>query len=859
MKSEGRENISVTLKALGKEILPSFIPLLIMLVVLFVIHHGSSFSAEIRAIAQQETEITKLSRNVILSKTEGLLADTAYLARVTERILGEKIPGNINERLAQTFMEYSSQHKSFSQIRYIDLTGKEVTRVNRTNNVSVVVPDIELQQKAGRYYFKSLEGLKSENFYVSPLDLNVDGGIIEQPGQPTIRIGTNVFDSLGSRTGWLIANISANYMLAAFRESIGGAGNSLLLLNREGYYLVNPNHEDNWSFMFDKSRSFVDDYEELWTYISKGSGGQLYNDVGIVTYSTVYPFENSTNYYWKVVSLLPNDKFEGIGWTVFKRNILLYLLLLLLCTTAICVIGYYRIHLDHVRLQREYGKNYKNILQDIGLLAVSLNEEGKISYCNDHFLKKIGCDYEQVVNHAFSEFVPVSARFLERERLIDVFNNNISQQQFRGSLVTINNRELTIDWSATLTQDRPVRIPRLTLIGKDITDLLATEEELYTLSRAVEQSASTVMITNADAEIQYVNPKFEQLTGYSAEEVRGRNPRFLQSGETSAEEYKKLWNTVLNGGLWRGEFHNRKKNGELYWELTTISQIRNQDGETTHYLAVKEDLTEQKRLQEEAEVREKEIMQNRELAIVGRIANMIAHDLRNPLSSVKMTLQILGKNQHEAKEKEELVAISLDQVRYMENMITDLLSYSRQSDLNPEWLSVDKLLDTAVSVTQKAITTNGVCVKTEYQTGLPTLFGDRTRLIQVFSNLILNAVQATKRNSETSTLIVIRAHLLLSAEGTNIHVDIHDNGEGVAGEVITRMYEPFFTTRAKGTGLGLAIVQRVVKQHFGSVSLIPSRAGGMHAFVTLPTNALFNESVERESVKSESLEREVAS
>ena len=349
------------------------------------------------------------------------------------------------------------------------------------------------------------------------------------------------------------------------------------------------------------------------------------------------------------------------------------------------------------------------------------------------------------------------------------------------------------------------------------------------------------MITNAAAEIQYVNPKFTQLTGYSADEVKGKNPRFLQSGETSKAGYKKLWDKVLSGGEWRGEFHNKKKNGELYWEHTTISQIKNQEGETTHYLAVKEDLTEQKRLAAEAKERDQEIMKNRELAVVGRIANMIAHDLRNPLSSVKMSLQILGKGQHDVTEKEELVTISLDQVRYMENMISDLLSYSRQSDLKPTWLSIDKLLDNAVSVTQKAITTQNVTVKTEYHTGLPTMFGDRTKLLQVFSNLILNAVQATENNGNRKPIITIKASLVLSSEGTNIQVEIQDNGSGIDDETISKLYEPFFTTRAKGTGLGLAIVRSVIKRHAGTISLSPGQLYGTSAMVILPTNALSDE------------------
>ena len=120
-------------------------------------------------------------------------------------------------------------------------------------------------------------------------------------------------------------------------------------------------------------------------------------------------------------------------------------------------------------------------------------------------------------------------------------------------------------------------------------------EEIRKLSRAVEQSASAVMITDANGNIEYVNPKFTQMTGYKADEVLAKTPRILKSGERGAEEYKNLWETISAGGEWRGEFHNRKKDGELYWDFSSISPVTNPEGVVTHFVAVKEDITDRKR------------------------------------------------------------------------------------------------------------------------------------------------------------------------------------------------------------------------------------------------------------------------
>lgn len=156
-------------------------------------------------------------------------------------------------------------------------------------------------------------------------------------------------------------------------------------------------------------------------------------------------------------------------------------------------------------------------------------------------------------------------------------------------------------------------------VGRDITSQKIAEEKLRQLSRAVEQSASTIVITDLDGSIVYANPKFTETTGYRIEEVLGKNPRILKSGHTSQDEYKNLWETIKAGGEWHGEFHNRKKNGDLYWEAATISPILNEAGKVTHFLAVKEDITERK--QHEAEIlRQKQyfesLVRNNPVAVV---------------------------------------------------------------------------------------------------------------------------------------------------------------------------------------------------------------------------------------------------
>jgi two-component system, sensor histidine kinase and response regulator len=133
----------------------------------------------------------------------------------------------------------------------------------------------------------------------------------------------------------------------------------------------------------------------------------------------------------------------------------------------------------------------------------------------------------------------------------------------------------------------------------DITEIKTTEEQLRKVSRAVEQSPASIVITNLDGTIEYVNPRFTQVSGYTAEEAIGKNPRVLKSGQTGPEVYQEMWDSLMQGKEWVGEFANKRKDGGIYWEHATISSIRNSDGKTTHYVAVKEDITERRKIEQE--------------------------------------------------------------------------------------------------------------------------------------------------------------------------------------------------------------------------------------------------------------------
>jgi PAS domain S-box-containing protein len=248
---------------------------------------------------------------------------------------------------------------------------------------------------------------------------------------------------------------------------------------------------------------------------------------------------------------------------------------------------------DELRASEERFRQLANNIQEVFWMTDA--ESGKEIYMSPAAEEIWGRSREFLMSEpdAFKksilpEDLPVVSQALESER--------------KGGKAEIEYRITRPDGSVRWIWDRafPIldeagKVKRIAGVSADITERKQTEEQLRKLSHAVEQSASTIVITDAGGSIEYVNPKFTETTGYTFNEAIGQNPRILKSGNTSPEEYKRLWETIKSGEEWRGELYNKKKNGELYWEYATISPIFNERGETTHFIAVKEDITERKR------------------------------------------------------------------------------------------------------------------------------------------------------------------------------------------------------------------------------------------------------------------------
>lgn len=372
-------------------------------------------------------------------------------------------------------------------------------------------------------------------------------------------------------------------------------------------------------------------------------------------------------------------------------------------------------------------------------------------------------------------------------------------------------------------------------LQEDVAARTEAEESLRKLSAAVEQSPVAVVITDKEGRIEYVNPQFIRMTGYPLEELQGRNPRLLKSGETPQKMYQDLWNTITAGGQWRGEFHNKKKDGALYWDQSAISPIRDTSGAITHFLAVKEDVTAQKNL-------EAQFLQAQKMEAIGRLAGGIAHDFNNMLSVIlgytEAALSELKPMDPLHKDLEEVHSAA----RRSADLTRQLLTFSRRQTVAPIVMDLNAQLNGMQGLLRRLIGED-VNIQFMMEPNLWPVKMDPSQVDQILANLAVNARDAMpgggRLTIETGNVALDEAYCQERADfppGDYVVLAVSDTGCGMDSATLAHVFEPFFTTKGegKGTGLGLATVYGVVKQNQGSINIYSEPNHGTTFRVYLP-------------------------
>jgi PAS domain S-box-containing protein len=380
----------------------------------------------------------------------------------------------------------------------------------------------------------------------------------------------------------------------------------------------------------------------------------------------------------------------------------------------------------------------------------------------------------------------------------------------------------------------------------DITERKLAEKQLQLLSRAVEDSPVTVVITNKEGIIEYANPKFSEVTGYSAAEVLGKNPRILKSGNQTKEFYTGLWDTILSGKEWVGEFQNKKKSGESFWESAIISSIKNNEGEITSFIAVKEDITEKKKLLEALIKAKEKAVESDHLKT--SFLNNISHEIRTPFNGILGFLGIIQEGALTDEERDEYIGIINKSAYRLMNTINDIVEISQiqagQITLKPSKTNIRKLSEELYNRFIADAEQAGLEFTINYS--LPDnaeyLSIDSVKLQTVLSIMIGNAIKFTKEGS-------IQLGIKLADRTEEIEFSVKDTGVGIAESKKNIIFERFRqadgsnTRHFEGSGLGLSIAKAYIEMLGGKI-LVESEEGKGSTFrFTIPYKGLLKEKI----------------
>ncbi len=364
------------------------------------------------------------------------------------------------------------------------------------------------------------------------------------------------------------------------------------------------------------------------------------------------------------------------------------------------------------------------------------------------------------------------------------------------------------------------------VLSRDITDIRLKELELMRFYYVAQNTVNPVQITDLQGKMVYINPAFVEASGFSKEELIGKNPNVFSSGKHSKKFWSRMWSTINSGKVWVGEVENRRKNGDAFYTQLLISPIIDQEGKVTGFFGIHRDLSEKKLL-------EKQLIHTQKMESIGTLAAGVAHEVGNPLASISALVQVVQRSTNDefAKEKLELIK---KQVTRISKIIRDLVDFSRPSNYELQLTDINQNILEAVEIVKVGAKAKDIVFDLNLNKKIPLLPLISDQIQQNFVNILLNAVDAIADagSSKNVNKILIESDV----NEDNVIIIFTDNGKGIPEDNLSKIFEPFYTTKkeGKGTGLGLWVSYGIVKSFQGDIKVDSTLKQGTKFTITLP-------------------------
>lgn len=482
---------------------------------------------------------------------------------------------------------------------------------------------------------------------------------------------------------------------------------------------------------------------------------------------------------------------------------------------------------------RESEEKYRSLVENSpDAVVIYINDT--IVFVNDECIRMInGTSKDQIVGKPVLQFIHPDSMESIIQRMVEVVRDNNASDIVVEKFIDLYGKPIDVEIKAIPTvyehQDA------VQVIIHDITERRRTQEKIHQLSQAVEQSPVTIIITNTFGEIEYVNPKFTETTGYTLEEIIGQNPRILKSNHTSPNEYEQLWKTLSSGQEWHGEFHNVRKDGELYWESASISPIINSQGKITHYIAIKEDITHRKEVEKQL-IKAKEKAEESDRLKSAFLANM-SHEIRTPMNGILGFTELLKSPNLAGEEQQEYIRIIEKSGVRMLNIINDIISISKveagQVEITLSETNINEQVEYLYTFFKPEANQKGIqlSITNSLSQNKAVISTDREKVYAILTNLVKNALKFT----DSGTI-----HFGYIQKENYLEFFVKDTGFGISQAHKKIIFERFrqanesVTRTHEGSGLGLAISKAYVEILGGKIWVESEEGEGSSFYFTIP-------------------------
>ncbi|MFZ0455973.1 MAG: PAS domain S-box protein [Ignavibacteriaceae bacterium] len=458
-----------------------------------------------------------------------------------------------------------------------------------------------------------------------------------------------------------------------------------------------------------------------------------------------------------------------------------------------------------------------------------VSEDFKIIDVNKAAGEKIGYNNGKLINSDFLKLVEDPYIDKTKAALTNCLNSSKSENLF---IKLCCSGQHLIDAYITATLYRPNQ-KNIFIFVKDVTEEKNKELNLRRFYSIANNTVNPVQITDINGKMVYVNSAFVNASGYSEEELIGKNPNIFSSGKQSKKFWKKMWTTINAGKVWVGEIENRKKNGEPFYTQVLISPFLDSDGNVAGFFGIHRDLHDKKMM-------EKQLIHTQKMESIGILAAGVAHEVGNPLASISALVQVVQRSSEDefAKEKLELVK---GQINRISKTIRDLVDFSRPSNYELNLTDLNKNIYNAVEIIRAGTKIKDIKFNLNLNKDIPLIPLIEDQIQQVFVNILINAVDAISELTDNNPEKKISVSS--DKDEDDIIIIFEDSGKGIDEKNLTKIFEPFFTTKkeGKGTGLGLWITYGIITSFQGTIDVESSIGKGTKFIITLPVMSWHNQ------------------